>query len=156
MSVVLRRARGLAGVAATWGVAWGAIFAAVGLVIGVFDPDSIDPGEGPLLVARIGATYGFVTGTSFGALLGLAERHRSILNLPLWRVAAWGALAASVYILLTPVPNGMLLFVCPIGAALAAGSVALAKRAERAALPSAVNPPAALPSGRSGRSSAPG
>ena len=80
MSELLRKVRGMAGVAATWGVAWGAIFAAIGLVIGAIDPDSIDPGEGPLLVMRIGAIYGFVTGTSFGALLALAERNRSILG----------------------------------------------------------------------------
>jgi hypothetical protein len=137
MNEILRKLRGMVGVAATWGLAWGAIFATIGLVIWVFDPDSIGPGDDPLLVVRIGATYGLITGASFGVLLGLAERNRSIADLSLARVALWGAVAASVFPLVSPANNAMLVFLCPIGAGLAAGSIALAKRAERAALPPA-------------------
>jgi hypothetical protein len=126
----LRKCRGVLGTAATWAAVWAAIFAAVALIIGVIDPDSIDAGEGPLSVAGVGAVFGFVSGAGFGALLALAEGRKAIRELAPGRAALWGALGTAVYPLLTPVGNEALLIVCPIGAALAAASVAVAKRAE--------------------------
>ena len=46
-----------------WSVAWAAIFALLGVIIGVVNPDSIDPGEEPLRIAWIGGVLGFISGT---------------------------------------------------------------------------------------------
>lgn len=126
----LRRLRGALGITLTWGVVWAAVFAAIGVVVGIVDPDSIDPGEDPLRIGLIGGFYGLVSGAAFSALLSLAEGRKVIRSLSLGRAALWGAIATAAFPLLTPVNNSMLIFLCPIGAALAAGSVAIAKRAE--------------------------
>jgi len=135
MGAFLRRCRGALGIGVTWGAVWAAIFAALAVIIGLVDPDSIDPGEGPIQVAGIGAVFGFVSGVGFGVLLSLAEGRKAIRDLSLGRAALWGMLGTAAFPLLTPVNNSMLLFVCPIGAALAAASVAVAKRAELRASP---------------------
>ena len=125
----LRWWRGFLGMGVTWGITWGAVFATLGLIVGIVDPDSIDPGEGPLRIAAIGAFYGAITGAAFSVLLSVAERRRAITELSVGRAALWGAISAAFYPLLTPVADSMLVFLCPIGAVLAAGSVGVAKRA---------------------------
>ena len=130
MGAFLRRCRGALGIGVTWGAVWAAIFAALAVIIGLVDPDSIDPGEGPIRVAGIGAVFGFVSGVGFGVLLSLAEGRKAIRDLSLGRAALWGMLGTAAFPLLTPVNNSLLLFVCPIGAALAVASVAVAKQAE--------------------------
>ncbi len=135
MAAFLRKCRGALGVAATWGAVWAAIFAALGLTIGLLDPDSIDPGEGPVRVAWIGAIYGVVSGATFAVLLSLAEGRKAIRDLSLSRAALWGILGTAAFPLFTPVDNSMLIILCPVGAALAAASVAVAKRAELNASP---------------------
>jgi len=127
---MMRKLRGILGFGATWSMAWGAVFAAIGVIVGLFDPDSIDPGEGPLGVGLIGAMFGLVSGATFAVVLSLAERRRVLRDLSMWRAAVWGILGTALFPLVTPVHNSMLIFLCPIGAALAAGSVVLAKRAE--------------------------
>jgi len=78
----------------------------------------------------IGLTWGAAWGVIFAAIgliawavdpgsIGPGEGAGVIL----------GAAATSVFPLLTSADNGMLLFLCPMGAALAAGSVPAAKRA---------------------------
>ena len=130
MGAFLRRCRGALGIGVTWGAVWAAIFAALAVIIGLVDPDSIDPGEGPIRVAGIGAVFGFVSGVGFGVLLSLAEGRKAIRDLSLGRAALWGMLGTAAFPLLTPVNNSLLLFVCPIGAALAVASVAVAKQAQ--------------------------
>jgi len=129
MRGVLKRLRGALGVGLTWGAAWGAIFAAIGLIAWIFDPESIDPGEGPTVIIGTGAILGLVSGAVFSGLLVLAERGKELRDLSTARVALWGAVATAVFPLLTPADNSMLFFLCPMGAALAAGSVWAAKRA---------------------------
>ena len=130
MRKFLRKVRGALGIGATWAVAWAAIFAGLAFVIGIFDPDSIDPGETPLRVGAIGGLFGFISGVAFGATLALADGRKALSKLSVGRAALWGALGTALFPLLTTVSNSMLILVCPIGAALAAGSVAIAKRAE--------------------------
>ncbi len=138
MGEFLRKCRGALGVTLTWGAAWGAIFAAISLAIGVLDPSLIDPGEHlPRVIAR-GAILGFVSGAGFGILFALMERGKQIRDLSLARAALWGALATAVYPLLTWADDRMLVLLCPIGAALAAASIALVKR-------TALRPPPDLP-----------
>jgi hypothetical protein len=129
MGALLRKCRGALGISITWGSVWGAIFAAIGLIVGLVDPDSIDPGEGPIVIVGTGAILGFVSGAGFGALLSLAEAGKRIPDLSLWRAALWGALATAVYPLLTPADDSMVFLLGPIAAALATVSVAVAKRA---------------------------
>ena len=130
MRAFLRKCRGALGIGLTWGIAWAAIFAALSVVVGILDPDSIDPGEGPLRLGGIGAIFGFVSGVAFGATLALADGRKVLRKLSVGRAALWGAIGTAAFPLFTSVDNSMLIFVCPIGAALAAGSVAIAKRAE--------------------------
>jgi hypothetical protein len=128
MRAFLRKCRGILGVAITWGAVWGAVFATLAFIIGAIDPDAINAGETRLRISAVGALFGAVSGVVFGVLLAVAEGRKTLRDLSLVRVALWGAVATAVYPLLTPVDNGMLLIVCPVGAALAAGLVAVAKR----------------------------
>lgn len=118
------------GVGLTFGLMWAAFIAVIGVVIGVVDPDSIDPGEGPLVAGAIIGFNGFVAGVAFGILLSLSATRKNILDLSLIRVAALGALAGAALPLLTGAPVGMIWLLCPLGAASAASSVAIARKAE--------------------------
>ncbi len=130
MRAFLRKCRGVLGIGVTWAVAWAAIFAALSIVVGIIDPDSIDQGEGPLGLARIGGIFGFISGIVFGATLALADGRKVLSKLSVGRAALWGAIGTAAFPLLTAVNNSPLITLCPIGAALAAGSVAIAKKAE--------------------------
>jgi hypothetical protein len=130
MGELLRKLRGLMGVGLTWGILWAMVVAAIGVVIGVVDPDSIDPGESPLIAGAIVGFQGFVAGVGFGILLSFAETRKTILDLSLIRVAIWGLLASVALPFLTGMPIGMLWFVCLLGAASASASVAIARRSE--------------------------
>ena len=121
MKSFLRRLRGAVGIGLTWGAAWGAIFAAIGFIAWLVDPSVIGPGEGPGVIIGTGAVLGLVSGSVFSGLLVVAERGRELRELSMRRVALWGAIATAVFPVLTPADNSMLLFLCPIGAGLAAG-----------------------------------
>ncbi len=58
----------MTGIGLTWGILWAAAFVAIGQVIGILDPDSIDEGEDPILIGAIGAVIGLVSGVAFGVL----------------------------------------------------------------------------------------
>jgi hypothetical protein len=117
------------GLGTTWAVVWGVIFGTLGIVIGILDPASIDPGEDPLRIAGYGAAFGFISGVAFGGILALGEHRKSIQSLSTGRAALWGALGTSLFPLLTQVDNSMALLFGPIGAALGAAMVAIARRA---------------------------
>jgi hypothetical protein len=126
---LLRKLRGALGLGLASGIVWGAIFAMIAAIAGIIDPTAIDPGEDPLRIAAIGAFYGLVSGAIFGAILSLAERGKRIEELSIGRASLWGIVATAVYPLVTVVNDDMVFLLCPLGAALAAGSVAIAKRA---------------------------
>ena len=130
MKTFLRKLRGVVSIGLTWGSLWGVLMALVGVGIGIFDPDSIDPGESVLVVGALMGLVGFVSGVLFGLLLAFAERRKTLRDLSLARVALWGALAAAVPPLLTGAAASMAFILCPLGAAFAAGSIALARRGE--------------------------
>lgn len=129
MNTLLRRIRGMVGVGLTWAVAYAAVFLTLGVVISIIDPDSIDPGESVGLVTLIGATVGFVSGCISGLVLAAAERNKTLADLSLARMALWGALSAAVWPFITPVDNMMVVILAPMGAACAAGTLAIARRA---------------------------
>jgi len=81
------------------------------------------------------AGFGFIMGGAFAGILSLTERHRTLQDLSLRRVALWGALGGLVFlggaalVFRPPEPMGWL--VLPLlTAGLGSGSVALAKRAD--------------------------
>ena len=84
--------RGMLGsflVVLAWAAAWGAVAVLVALII---DPD----GSMDEMWPAIGAYPGFLSGAVFFALLALAERRRALAELPLSRVATWGAVAGLI------------------------------------------------------------
>ena len=146
----LRRIRGAGGMGLTWAAGW----ALTGLLIGV--ASNLLPGlpwdaffevfDAPLPALAI---PGFVGGSIFSVVLGVAGRDRRFAELSLPRFAAWGALGG---LLLSLVPAvmvtvglatfrggapGLWLFTAVISgplavlsAASATGSLALARRSE--------------------------
>lgn len=136
----LKRIRG----ALVMGLTWGLIWAPAGVLIGmVVDPDGAM--DEPWIA--IGAYPGFLCGVVFSAVLIIAARHRRFEELSLSRFAAWGALAG-VLVALLPIAaavadtgrapwllGGVLIGALTVlGAASAAGSLALARKAEQRAL----------------------
>lgn len=126
MKAVLRKLRGVMGIGLAWGILWAAIAAAVGLVIGVTDPDSIDPGDAGIPLAM--GIVGLVSGVCFGILLSFAESGKAILDLWLRRAALWGILGSAAFPLLTG-REDQVFILCPIGAVIAMASVAIARKA---------------------------
>jgi hypothetical protein len=68
-------------------------------VIGVFDPESIDPGDLQGMTLIFGS-MGLLSGVLFGVLTSLASRDRAPAVLSLARSGAWGVLATAVVQLL--------------------------------------------------------
>ncbi len=128
MNNLLRRLRGVLGLSASWGILWALFLTALLTVVGIFRPQDVDPGEGPLVVLQVGLVLGLVAGFAFGALLSLAESGRALGAIPLGRAALWGVLAAALFPLATG-REDQVFVMCPIGAALAVAAVAMARRA---------------------------
>jgi hypothetical protein len=133
----LRRIRG----ALLMGLIWAVVWAPLGLLVGmIVDPDgSMDE---PWIAA--GTYPGFIAGVLFSIVLGIAARRRRLEDLSMRRVTAWGALAGGVlgalpFLLGDVNPNvnaGLLITIFMsattlLSAGSAAGSLALARRAER-------------------------
>ena len=140
---LLRKLRGALGIGLTWGVLWAAIGFLTGVIIGIVDPDSIDPGESPLIAGAIVGVVGFISGVGFSVLLSLTEARKSIRDLSPARAALWGMLGAAALPLLTGMPNQLALITCPLGAVFAGVSVAIARRGERRELEQLARPDSA-------------
>jgi hypothetical protein len=130
------------GVGITWGLSWGVIGAGIGLVIGVISPEAWDL-TNPIFVWALGmGLYGFVSGVGFGTLLSMGEGRRTIRDLSLGRVAAWGILGSALVPLFfgmmgtfeagttTADVVGAMLVTGLLGGTFAPGAVAIARRAE--------------------------
>ena len=135
MKRFLRRLRGVLGTALTWAVGWSAFTVGLSLLFGA-------PLEYLGLLAISGAVRGSIAGGAFAVILSIAERHHTLEDLSLRRVALWGGIGGSVLLLTTlpiialmgaPITGviGGLVRSAFIGAGFASGSVALAKRADR-------------------------
>jgi hypothetical protein len=128
-----RRIRAAVGVGLTWGAAWFSAGILLLLVPG-FEADV----PFPLLFALLG----FGAGVTFSAVLGVAERRRRLDQMSLRRFAGWGAvgglLLSGIFLSLVALGGeslwGEALMLGPVfaaaGAVCAAGSLALARRAE--------------------------
>ena len=145
----LRRIRGAIGVGLTWAVGWSSVGAVIGLVyfflvIGV--GSALPLGVFMAAYVRMFATLGFFGGAIFSTVLRLAEGRRRFDELSLPRFAAWGALGGLLLGVIAlsggpalPVVLGRVMgpmdFVVAgvatlLGAGSAAGSLALARRAD--------------------------
>ncbi|MEP6835755.1 MAG: hypothetical protein ABJB74_20375 [Gemmatimonas sp.] len=136
----LKRARGAIGM----GVIWALVWAPLAILIGtrIIDPtDAMDE-----MWWMVGAIPGFLSGVTFSIVLGIAGRRRKLNELSVKRTAGWGAVAGALigclpfllgdtggrpWILLA---GGVVSSITVLSAASAAGSLALAQRAEKRAL----------------------
>lgn len=132
MKRLLRRLRGVVGM----GLLWAAGMAGVGGVIELLA--NVLPGGFPMAAAvdmwpQTLAIIGFIGGTLFAVVLGIAEGRRRFDELSLPRFTAWGAVAG-LLLGLRPVLLGAPVFflgVTTLGSAFAAAcSLALARRAD--------------------------
>ena len=101
---------------ATWVCLWAAFGAARAIVVGIVDPPSIDPGEGPIDVARILGIAGGACGFTCGLLLAIAEPNRPLATVPLLRAGLWGAIAGTALPLLTPWNDAVVANTAPLSA----------------------------------------
>jgi hypothetical protein len=131
---LLLKLRGVVGVGVTWGAIWAALGALLGVVLGAIRPQDVDLGETPVRIAVILGIAGSISGTAFALMVSLLERGRTLLDVSLARVAVWGAAGAAVVPLLTSVHDSQILWTCPLGAALATTSFAIARGVERGRL----------------------
>jgi hypothetical protein len=79
----------------TWFVLWAVFWMAVVTLIGIAHPDSIDPGEGPLVVAATLGPMGLLSGMAFGVLRSTWARGGAP-GRPLVHVASSGILATAL------------------------------------------------------------
>ena len=129
MTTLLRRLRGMLGMGITWAVGWAVVMFIIGTIIGIVDPDAIDPGEEPWRLGAVVGFVGFLSGAAFAAIFASAERRRKIQELSAARAAVWGALGGAVLPLLTSMNDSVLWNTMPLGAIFAASTVAIARRA---------------------------
>ena len=151
----LRWLRGMAGTMLVWALAWavaGAGFGAVHASWFHWTRHGSFPNQEWLTRSTVGggvffAILGAMTAVVFGVALSLLERRRSVEDLPVRRVAAVGALCGMAHPLLSTVLayalEGLVLdgiafslvLTALLGGGCAAGTLALARRPPRAALP---------------------
>jgi len=126
----LRRVRGAIGMGLTWALAWFGAGMALLLVVG---PDAAD------VPFPLGFGFlGFFAGVTFTGILGVVERRRRFDQLSTGRFAVWGGLGgllfSGVFVPIAGLGAGGLLVLGPVfalaGAGCAAGSLALARRAD--------------------------
>lgn len=124
-----RRIRGAIGMGLIWVAAWSAAGAVVARVPG-YDSD--------LPFALLFAPFSFVAGILCSGILAVLEGRGRLDRLSLWRVAGWGAASGLLLSAIFPALRGdwgeLLLFgpaLALASAAGAAGSLAMARRAER-------------------------
>ena len=132
----LRRLRGAIGMGLTWAAAWFGAGMVLLLVVGVGAADV----PFPLFFGFLG----FLAGATFSGILGIFARRRRFDEMSLPRFAVWGALGGlllSGIVALAAGPGAEILVLGPVfavaGAISAAGTLALARRAEERELPDA-------------------
>lgn len=126
----LRKLRGALGLGVTWGLAW---FAAGMVLLLIVGPDAADV-PFPLGFGLLG----FLAGMTFSGILGLVAGRRRFEELSLPQFAGWGGaggvLFAGVFTVLTQLGLDVFAVLAPVfggaGAICAAGTLALARRAE--------------------------
>ena len=146
----LRRIRGAVGMGLTWAAVWSLIGAIMAVLPGVSPVGG--PGVLELVVGFVAqyAAMGFVGGAAFSVVLGMTESRRRFDQMSLPRFAAWGALGGLFMSVFKNTIGHFLLgllgtigvpgftitgaisvgVITLLGAGSAAGSLALARRAD--------------------------
>ena len=137
MSGWFRRIRGAVGLGLAWAFAWFGAGLALALAF---------PGGADVPFPLLWGAFGFVGGVIFSTVLGAIEGHRRFEQLSLGRFAAWGGVGGLLLYALfglaamlagEPAPLTHALLLGPVfaaaGAGSAAGSLALARRADDSA-----------------------
>jgi len=135
----LKRIRGALGMGLIWAAAWGVVGAIYLSVLVVLGRTPVGTGLAQLVgISVVYAGAGFLSGATFSTVLGIAGGRRRFDEMSLPRFAGWGAVGGllmsvlflSVFGGLTPgtvIPIGIIAL---LGAGSAAGSLALARRAD--------------------------
>lgn len=135
----LQRIRGAVGLGLTWAAGWAPIGAVVGVVLHVVIPGApVSLGTVVALNATTFAVLGFVGGTIFAGILGLTGGQRRFEELRMAGFAAWGAIGGTLLGSVAVMADlwgagfgligaGMMGAAALLGAASAAGSLALAR-----------------------------
>jgi hypothetical protein len=87
--------RQVLGLGLAWAVLWlilGFLFTAV---IGVADPDSIDPGDTEGMI-KVFSLMGFLSGVAFALATALAVPAITLTDLSVFQTAAWGVLSTAI------------------------------------------------------------
>ncbi len=128
-----RRIRGAIGMGLAWGAAWFGAGILVARVPGFYSD---------LPFALLLAPFGFATGVIFSEILVAIEGRRRFDRMSLSRFAGWGAVSGLLLAVVVAALRGETLEVSVFGPVLAlaggvcaAGSLAAARRSERATLP---------------------
>ena len=141
MTKWIERIRGAVGMVVIWVVGWSFVGALLGLLVGaLFSPDGIEATR-VAGVIRLSIQASVACGGTFSVVLAIAGRRRTFDEMSLPLFAAWGAFAASVVLGLAILGGGVEQFLAPaglivasvvvlLGAGSAAGSLALARRAD--------------------------
>jgi len=91
----MQSVRRILGAGVTWALLWLVFFGSIGGIIGVVDPDSIDPGEPQGLVLVFGL-MGFLTGIIFGAYAAYTDRGAPLSSLSFSRTVVRGIIATAI------------------------------------------------------------
>lgn len=118
------------GLSLLWTLIWGALGAGVSLLIGLIDPPSIDPGEGPWDLAWIVGMAGLLAGAVFGVILLVGERRSELAEVWPVRAVMWGVTAGMIlpFLLRAEVSTGHLANTVVASALSAVVSIILARR----------------------------
>ncbi len=129
----LKRIRGALGMGLTWAAVGGGVGAIIGVVTMVLGISSAIAVQN----AAAFAIMGFIGGAAFSVVLGIAEGRRRFDEVSLPRFAAWGALGGLAVSMLLFTGGPLTLTAVSVtgvavllGAGSAAGSLALARRAD--------------------------
>jgi len=130
------RLRAAFGIGLTWGAAWFAVGMVLLAIVGLHAADV----PFPLFFGFLG----FIAGVAFSAILGVVGRRRRFDEMSLPAFAGWGALGGALLaggVNLAAGPSGSFLGLAGLfaaaGAVSATGTLALARRSQREALPPA-------------------
>jgi hypothetical protein len=135
----LRRLRGVLGMGVTWAAGWSVVGTFLWWTLDVLLLGATTAGPLTVLTTFL-ATFGvigFVSGSIFSVVLGLAEGRRRFDQLSLPRFATWGALGSALLCLAVLAAESwqmpgtelvLLGFITLMGAGSAAGSLALARK----------------------------
>ncbi len=140
----LKRIRGAVGMGLTWAVAWGCAGAILRIVAGVITGGPIAAASGSLvaglaLASAVFGVMGFIGGTAFSVVLGIAERRRTFDEMSLPRFASWGTLGGLLLLMpfvligwapVTLETAAIIGVLALLGGGCASGSLALARRAD--------------------------